>query len=49
MKISLRQLEVYRSLYHFIPDNSAMQMEVEAAIKELDAKMNAKRRAPSRQ
>jgi serine/threonine protein kinase len=35
-------LEVYRSLYHFIPDNSAMQMEVEAAIKELDEKMNAK-------
>ncbi|WP_342555562.1 hypothetical protein [Paenibacillus sp. FSL R7-0652] len=35
-------LEVYRSLYHFIPNNSAMQMEVEAAIKELDAKMNAK-------
>lgn len=35
-------LEVYRSLYHFIPHNSAMQMEVEAAIKELDAKLNPK-------
>ncbi|MGQ8874381.1 hypothetical protein [Paenibacillus sp. TSA_86.1] len=35
-------LEVYRSLYHFIPDNSAMQTEVDAAIKELDAKLNAK-------
>ncbi|KAA8787476.1 hypothetical protein EC604_26950 [Paenibacillus amylolyticus] len=35
-------LEVYRSLYHFIPDNSAMQLEVEAAIKELDAKINSK-------
>lgn len=35
-------LEVYRSLYHFIPHNSAMQMEVEAAIKELDAKFNPK-------
>ncbi|WP_413377633.1 hypothetical protein [Paenibacillus taichungensis] len=35
-------LEVYRSLHHFIPDNSAMQMEVEAAIQELDAKLNPK-------
>lgn len=35
-------LEVYRSLFHFIPSNSAMHMEVEAAIKELDAKLNAK-------
>ncbi|MFS0869601.1 hypothetical protein [Paenibacillus xylanilyticus] len=35
-------LEVYRSLYHFIPNNSAMQMEVEAAIKGLDAKLNPK-------
>lgn len=35
-------LGVYRSLHHFIPDNSAMQMEVEAAIQELDAKLNPK-------
>ncbi|PQP80708.1 hypothetical protein C0Q44_26115 [Paenibacillus sp. PCH8] len=35
-------LEVYRSLYHFIPHNSAMQMEVDAAIKELDAKLHPK-------
>jgi hypothetical protein len=33
-------LEVYRSLHHFIPNNSAMQMEVEAAIQELNAKLN---------
>jgi len=38
-------LEVYRSLYHFIPANSAMQMEVEAAINELDAKLNPKEEA----
>ncbi|QOS78450.1 hypothetical protein JNUCC31_27690 [Paenibacillus sp. JNUCC31] len=35
-------LEVYRSLHHFIPHNSAMQMEVEAAIQELDDKLNPK-------
>ncbi|MGC5771569.1 hypothetical protein [Paenibacillus pabuli] len=35
-------LEVYRSLHHFIPHNSAMQMEVEAAIQELDTKLNPK-------
>ncbi|WP_440118925.1 hypothetical protein [Paenibacillus sp. QZ-Y1] len=35
-------LEVYRSLHHFIPHNSAMQLEVEAAIQELDAKLNPK-------
>ncbi|MDM5278315.1 hypothetical protein QUF95_13015 [Paenibacillus silvae] len=33
-------LEVYRSLYHFIPSNSAMQMEVEAAIKELEEQIH---------
>ncbi|PYE52087.1 hypothetical protein HUB98_28540 [Paenibacillus barcinonensis] len=33
-------LEVYRSLYHFIPSNSAMQMEVEAAIKELEERIH---------
>lgn len=38
-------LEVYRSLYHFIPANSAMQMEVEAAITGLDAKLNPKEEA----
>ncbi|KQY83230.1 hypothetical protein ASD24_13190 [Paenibacillus sp. Root52] len=35
-------LEVYRSLHHFIPNNSAMQIEVAAAIKELDERMNPK-------
>lgn len=35
-------LEVYRSLHHFIPNNSAMQIEVAAAIKELDEQLSPK-------
>lgn len=38
-------LEVYRSLYHFIPDRSPLQVEVEAAIQQLDAQLNPKEEA----